>query len=63
MFTRQGPLELRVYVTAQGYAAELLDGSLSAFGSTEDEAVARLALAVAGRSSGDGHPNATPPRP
>ncbi len=46
IFTARGPLDVRVWSTASGVVAELLDGSLSAVGATEDEAVARLALAV-----------------
>ena len=32
LFTRDGPVDVRVFATVQGYSADLLDGSLTAVG-------------------------------
>ncbi len=46
ILTRRGRMDVRVWVVRGKYAAELLGGSLTAFGKTADEAVTRLAEAV-----------------
>lgn len=58
--TRGGPVDVRVWITGERYAAETVDGSLSSFGDTEDEALSWLALAL--DKGGDSRP-VTSPRP
>lgn len=46
MLTRRGELWCAVWASSQGYVAESLDGYVSAFAETDDEAVARLVEAM-----------------
>ena len=52
VFTRSGVRRVRVRVLTSGAVADLVDGRLTAFGETEDDAVARLARAVDAQAGG-----------